>query len=325
MKVVYTLVSSQSDYYLEQFCYSAFSVKRVSPNAEITLVVDEQTNRSFVGVRETEASIADEIISVSYPENMTSKQRSRMLKTTLREIIRGDYLFMDVDTIVLSPVEELLSEVGELDIYGVQDLNAVEFSESPDYDYIINLTKKAFNFPIEKEADYFNSGVLFVKDNQRARIFYRAWNDNYISGCAKGVSFDQPAFAYTNYKMNHIVGKLTSGWNCQICACDLPQFLNAKIIHYFSGNSNLAVSVMNRPAFFETIKNNGTLSEEQKDILVYPVKSFYTTPKLVSNERDIRLQRTLIYRLSRKMQNTFAFAALEAFLQAIRHIKLKKL
>lgn len=83
MKVVYTLVSSQSDYYLEQFCYSAFSVKRVSPNAEITLVVDEQTNRSFVGVRETEASIADEIISVSYPENMTSKQRSRMLKTML--------------------------------------------------------------------------------------------------------------------------------------------------------------------------------------------------------------------------------------------------
>lgn len=325
LKVIYTLVSDQKDCYLEQFYYSAYSVKRVSPNVEIVLVVDDATKRTLVGNRGAEASIADEVISVPYPENMTAKQRSRMLKTTLRECISGDYLSMDADTIAVSPLEDILKEIGEHPIYAVQDLNTKKFSDSPDYEYICTLASKAFSYNICKENLYFNSGVLYVKDNPDAMRFYKLWNKNYITGCANGVSFDQPAFAYTNNELNHMVGELSSGWNCQVCVCDLDQFLNAKIYHYFGGNENLAVSKLNEISYFESIKKTGTLSNEQRILLENPSLLFERTPRLVSNEKDIRFQKSLTYKLCRRAIDTAPFKMTEALLRAVRRIQFKNI
>ena len=53
-----------------------------------------------------------EIIVVNVPDGMNKMHRSRYLKTTLRQHISGDFLFVDADTVITCD----LSEIDEVDM-----------------------------------------------------------------------------------------------------------------------------------------------------------------------------------------------------------------
>lgn len=60
MKFVYVLVSDSSDVYYEQFLVSLISLRHWNPEAKISLVCDDITNESLVGLRARHTELIDE-------------------------------------------------------------------------------------------------------------------------------------------------------------------------------------------------------------------------------------------------------------------------
>ena len=150
-KIVYVLVSSSRDIYLEQAYISMYSVKYYMPDAYIILLVDKQTEETLVDVRKKETKYVDEIISVSIKGNYTPQQRSRILKTSVRKYIVGDFLFLDTDTIVVKPLSEI--DYIEADIAACWDSHTT-FDLNP-YRSICIEHGKILQWPIEKEKNLF--------------------------------------------------------------------------------------------------------------------------------------------------------------------------
>ena len=107
-KILYVLVSSEKDIYLEQAYISMYSAKYYMPDAHITLLTDKATNETFHGIRAKEIEYVDETVVVDLDiTKFNAQQRSRQLKTNARNYVDGDYLYIDVDTIIVKPLYEI--------------------------------------------------------------------------------------------------------------------------------------------------------------------------------------------------------------------------
>ena len=106
-KLVYVLTCAPDKYYIEQALISAFSARYHNPDAHIALIVDRPTNELLVGRRAELLNYLTERIIVDVPEKYNTVQASRWLKTNVRNLIDGDFLFIDCDTIVVSSLEEV--------------------------------------------------------------------------------------------------------------------------------------------------------------------------------------------------------------------------
>lgn len=232
-KIVYVLVSDDKDFYLEQAWVSILSVRHHMKDAHISLLIDTLTADSFIGLRKEKAQVADEVVVVELDRSLPAQKRSRLLKTNVRNHIKGDYLFIDTDTIITQPLSDI--DLIESDIAACWDSHS-SFDENP-YRQMCLEHGKRLGWPIEKENEYFNSGVMYVKDNEHTRAFYKQWHQNYLEGYDKGVSMDQPSLAKTNYEFGHIICDLSCVWNCQF-KHGMRFLKEAKIVHYLTTSRN---------------------------------------------------------------------------------------
>ena len=261
-KFVYALVSSAADYYLEQAYVSMFSLKHHMPDAFIVLVTDETTSSSFEGIRHLELQYADEIITVALDPSYSQRQRSRLIKTSIRKYVAGDYLYIDCDTIISRPFQSIDSI--QFDIAACVDSHCHDFHDNP-YRWFGLADGHALDWPIDEELNYFNSGVLFVKDVPVSHEFYKRWQENLLDGFSRGVLMDQPSFAKTNYQMGHIVHVLDDIWNCEL-KHGVRYLKDAMIVHYLTTNTSSdrgsQVFRLNESDIFDTIKNAGIIPPE---------------------------------------------------------------
>ena len=95
MKYLYVCTSSKKDFFLEQTFVSITTLKINTPNAFVTLLIDKATEKTLDESRENIKKIVDEIIIIDLDESLSAKVRSRLLKTSMRLHIQGDFLFID--------------------------------------------------------------------------------------------------------------------------------------------------------------------------------------------------------------------------------------
>ena len=291
MKYVYTLVSSAADYYLEQAFVSMFSLKHHMPDAYVVLLTDDITQASFTGIRKEELRYADEVISVPLDASYTQRQRSRLLKTSVRQYVEGDYLFIDCDTVICRPFESL--EPLSHDLAACVDTHCPDFHDNP-YRWLCLRHGHLLGWPIDGETQYFNSGILLVKDSPIAHEFYRKWQDNLIESFSKRILMDQPAFAKTNYEMGHIVQVLDDVWNCEL-KHGLRYLKDARIVHYLttntSRNKGAQVFRLNEPDLFDEIKKTAVIPAEVETIADDPFKGIAPLTHIFAG-RDVYLFQT---------------------------------
>ena len=252
-KVAYVLVSSPDDVYLEQAYVSMMSLRHHDPDAHISLVTDKLTADTFIGVRKEMVRFVDELVTVDLPESIPPMKRSRILKTSLRSRISGDYLYIDVDTVIVRSLADI-DDIG-FSVAACEDSH-IPFKDSPYHDGSVRLGK-ILGWPIEEETLYFNGGVHYVKDDDTASEFYSRWNTNYLSGYDLGIKADQPSLALSNYQMGHVIGKLDDVWNCQL-KHGIRYLKDAKVVHYLhtslSGAGKEQLFVMNEPGTYDKLK-----------------------------------------------------------------------
>lgn len=251
-KIVYVLVSSKRDFFWEQCLISIMSVRYHMPNVNTILVCDTETKNSFYdGIRNEITQYFSEIIAIPFKKNVENVKRSRILKVSLRDIIKGDFLYIDCDTLITQP----LYDIDNLycSIAAVLDGHC-SFKNHPMRDFFLSQNKH-LNYALDTVVNYFNGGVMYVKDTEEARLFYKCWRKNYLISCKKGVFLDEPALSMTNVEIKNIIQEIDGIWNCQIRFGALYLASN-KILHFCS-KKNMPVSYLAKKSYLKKIKEHG--------------------------------------------------------------------
>ncbi len=321
MKYVYVLTSTEKDLYYEQCLMSAFSLRYYMPEAEITILTDNKTASTFTGKRSEIQKYVSDIVSVNFPESAGNVERSRILKTTIPEHIKDDFLFIDCDTIIC----ESLSDIEKLNypIAAVLD-GHVPLSEHKHKDYFLKREKKMGYVGTKMQGFHINSGVILFRDSEKSRDFFKKWHELWeYSFKVKHDHHDQGAFNEAFYKCGFGDTKLPGEWNCQISQGGLEFLEHAKIIHYFSseaaGKNYISYYKLADKSIQQRIKEAGSIPEDIQKMILNP-KFQFTKVHLINDKRLTPiLQSPLIFTLAElKLHCPMIFNILERSVGACR-------
>lgn len=289
MKYLYVLVSSEFDFYAEQAFLSVFSLKKYNPNAFVSFLMDTETENYLRSCFENFFHFIDEVKVISL-SNKSNKEKSRILKTTMRNYIDGDFLFIDCDTIVCEDLSSIANS--NCDMACVLDTH-VSVDKHTFRNAIISNYKKC-NFEVAvAENVHFNSGVIWCKDNERTRNFFNDWEKLWKKSSQHGIIIDQPSFNYANVINNKMVNELTGDWNCQLIHGGVKYLSSAKIIHYFSSINNKYGNpfIINNKSIFQEIKNSKLITPHLVDLLNNPRQLIENNSTLLGDD----VPRVLLY------------------------------
>ena len=263
-KIVYVLVSQETDYYYEMFLLSHYSLRLHHPkgDAEVVLVMDTDTHQRLV---DKKASVLDDVtpVVVSIPEEYTIMQRSRYLKTSLRQRIEGDFLYLDTDTLVCKSIEK--ADYIDANIAMVANYHDLKSTDR----FSLDRCKQA-GFQKPETFSYFNSGIIYSKDSELTQSFFSNWHELWKTSVQKEIPFDQPSLWATNQIMNYPILEISGIWNCQLmCPLHKVHAQSALILHYYISSRNQLF----QKYIFEFIKRKGCISKAASQIAHQP----YTT------------------------------------------------
>lgn len=298
-KVVYILVSSDDDLYLEQAFLSVYSLRMYSPDTFVELIIDKETDKSFFKERTSILKYFSNKTVVDVPAEYRGARASRWLKTNLRNIIDGDFLFIDTDTIIVDNLQDVDEVNGH--ICAVLDLHGPHLSKRARKNHQKWSLRDGWTF--SESLPYYNSGVMLVKDNAITRKFYEEWHQRWIYTADNyNFLFDQSTLAATNEAQGMLINEMPGIWNCQLMYYGLPYFANAKIIHHIDLlklQSKCAWKFYNLD-IYRTIKQIHTIPCEIDEMLRNAKSQFDNHSKIIGYE-DIGSLNSFGYRALKKV------------------------
>lgn len=316
-KILYILVSGNNDVFWEQTYISISSIRKVNRQVHISILMDRVTFESLIGIRAKLKDMIDESIVIDLPIEYTNKEKSRILKTNMRNYVKGDFLFIDSDTIILSDISDI--DNINYDIAAVYERN-----RSVSYDYNRASYEEAifrFGCKMSAEDEYFNSGVMYVKDNNKTHQFFSDWHAKWLTGKNMGIYFDQPSLGVVNQAYNNFIKPLDGEWNCQGRYC-LRFMYRAKIFHYLF-DSSFSFPLMSKDAFAD-LKATGNLSEILKNLIDNPF--YYISPNNeILTGNDVKRFHSRMYSFIRLLDNKYPniYNVIELILNSVYSLVLK--
>lgn len=314
-KLVYVLISTDADIYYEQVLLSAWSARSSNPTAHIAVVMDDRTAKRLEDNKAELLQYIDERIVVDFDAKVSGRLRSRELKTSLRNLIEGDFLFIDADTIVCGSLEVV-------DSFTMQ-IGAVLDGHRRYEKYFHHHLTHVSNWLDCKVVDgmpYYNSGVMYVKDTPETHAFYDAWHELYNKMQRDGHFFDQPSL-FQICQSHPIVEEIDGSYNCQLFLGGLPSLGDAKIIHTFNdlglseygnprngqqydANAPKAFYLLASTNFLLKIKQQGGLTNEDKQIALTAKRQFHGEYKLMFGE-DLEYYHSALYHVFCRSRRVF--------------------
>ncbi|MDR2579678.1 MAG: hypothetical protein LBC85_01625 [Fibromonadaceae bacterium] len=275
LKYVYVLVSNEDDIYYENTLVSVTSLRMHIPNAWVALVVDDQTANSLVGKRSQIKNLIDELKIIPLDNTLSGTYRSRELKTSVRNLVDGDFLYIDGDTVITHPLPSL--HTMDCEIGAVLDYH-IQVSEHPRNSSFYR-NAELLKFSPYQNNKYFNGGVLYVKDTSMTRSFFSRWNELWHYCTTKEIFIDQPSLAQVDYEFGYVIQELPGEWNCQAENC-INYLKNAHIMHFFSSNEGLRPHPLMNLDIFHEVKATGIISEKTMNIIKNVQTSFFPHAKI---------------------------------------------
>ena len=202
-------------------------VGRLYPDCESILLTDRETAAHLDSLPFRFAKVRVEPIPARFKGNAV---RSRYLKTRMRQIIGGDFLFLDADALPLRRFDRAFAAAHGAPFAAALDRNR-EWPEptfpewvKPYYDHF------GWRHPLEH---YFNSGVMFMADSPAMRALSERWHQNWLALYEKfGVHQDQPSLNHSLRELKVHQHVLPAAYNAMVDAS--PYFTRgAKIVHFF--------------------------------------------------------------------------------------------
>lgn len=277
--LVYVLTSSEKDIYLEQCLVSLYSLRVHNPDAEVIVLVDDKTKASIVGQRAVIEKFADDVRVVDTPADYSPVERSRFIKTQIRRFVEGDFLFLDCDTIITGPLDDIDKQVGDVAV--VTDFHG-SFRDYPFRDYIIDEMQRIYSLDVSDVSLYFNSGAIYCKDTPLAHKFFEKWHEMWTySDREKGNFKDQPAMMAADKLLGGVITEMDGVWNCQVPS-SIKYLSNAKVLHFFNAryfNYTDYIPFLEK-SFYQKVKDEG-LTDEIKYMILHPLEQFVQYSSLI--------------------------------------------
>ena len=292
-KIAYALVSDRDDVYALQAWVSVVSLRRHNPDAVVVLACDRPTADS---VRTLPlAGLIDETVVIDLPEGMTARERSRRVKTGLRDAIEGDFFYIDVDTIITGPLDSI-DEV-DCELAAVADAHC-SLEDNP-YMEMNRKNAAVLGYGFDGETQFFNGGAVLARDTETAREFYRTWNRFYDEGTRKGIFIDQTSYARANIFLGHPMEELPGVWNCQLRHG--TRFLSdARVVHYLWTAKNARNPfLLGRPEIWDKMRRTMSIPPEVTELFDDPFKGLQDMTYLASKE-ETAFFNTRVYKVSTK-------------------------
>lgn len=267
-KLVYVLTCAPEASYIEQALISIWSAQYHDPDAHIVLLVDDKTNELLVGKRAEVLEYVTEKVVIPFEDaNASMMFRSRWIKTQVRQLVKGDLLFIDCDTIVNKSLEEIDKVEAEAAAVPESNLPIADFHPSL-YESMEENAKK-IGWDMAGEEYYYSSGVIYVKDTPSAHKMFQLWHQYWIGGGQFGINIDQPSLAKANIDCGHLIERIDNKWNCIMFT--YPRHANEANILHFAAYRNMSFLFSKRVLRY--IKDNG-LTEYVKEYITHPTNSY---------------------------------------------------
>ncbi|MCL1932148.1 MAG: hypothetical protein FWF55_10070 [Treponema sp.] len=291
MKYLYVLASDDSDYYLEQTLLSITSLRLYMPDAFVTLLVDDVTEANLTGKRAEILKLITELKSVKIDGRFSKKARSRWLKTSMRQIIEGDFLYIDGDTIIaedLCAINTLNVELGAVPDNHIHLPEYVEYQPARLKQMMKRYKKLGFISCFDLDM-HFNGGIFFCRDCKTAHNFFEEWHRLWLHCFELGNLTDQQSLNQSNFILGDVIKELDGIWNCQLMYDGaLKYFHDAKIIHYFATHVHKKFFLLANREYTERIKETGIVDQETKDMLKNPKSHIASNTRIMLVDKSLR-------------------------------------
>ena len=290
-QIVYVLVANEKNLYLEEMWVSIFSLRRHHPEATVKVLMDVET-KEYLSRFPQLTSMIDETVVVQTPAGYNAKQRSRQIKTTIRNVLKGDYIFIDTDTVICKPLDGIVEDIRELkDFRGIA---AVREGHATMKDTLFPPTgtvKRIFDIDISQSPLMTNSGVMFVADIPFTHEFYKRWNENWKRSCfEKGNSQDQPSLYATDCQYGYVIRELSGIYNAQV-AMSLKYYADAVILHWWHMDfiEDQSYSPYFSLEIYQDLKKEGEITPQIEELIINAKQSFVSPTMPVGKEHILFL------------------------------------
>ena len=234
-KVVYVLTSQGKDFYSAMTRVSVASVRLSNPSVKIALACDSLTESNLFSTEDLLVNEVDEICGFATPEGSPS-YRNRYIKTQLRKLISGPFLFLDSDTLIRRELTEVFGI--NSDIGGCRNHSKVDL-----WDQVMDLdveTLKAMRWEIGKT--YINGGVLFFNDTPKAHDLATLWHKRWLESSNQRQYYrDQPALNTALLESDPSLTVLPDRYNAQF-KVQLTAADDAVLWHYYSSQDDVPIT-----------------------------------------------------------------------------------
>ena len=285
MKFVYVVVGKATNIFVEQAWVSIWSLKHYNPKATICVVTDDET-MVYIDALSEMKKLVDEFYTIHFGQDVLPMIRSRWLKTKMREIVRGDIIYIDSDTIITGDLSGL-SE-GYENIGMVLDMH-VPFSNHPYKKLVSKIYKKVYNTTPSNCDGYYNGGFMCSKDTQLSHVFFEKWHNNWLECRKKGITIDQISLLKTSISMPRAISPLSGIYNCQL-SYSIQYLYEAKIMHYQRMDKRIGseISPFYDNDIYQRVRDDNHINLDVQKI-VLGCKSCISSPSITLTEKEFRL------------------------------------
>ncbi|MCQ2752533.1 MAG: hypothetical protein MJ189_05505 [Coriobacteriales bacterium] len=263
--ICYVVVDNEKLRYYNQLMKSLTSLKMYNPKIKVNVICDKNSYNIFKS-KKCEIFKKAKVKAIDLDESLGQAARSRFLKVNLRKFVKGDYLYMDTDTVVCKKLPDIKSNKSVALSYDfhIQD-------KAQDLPLIAKVVNTC-GIDLSECEHYYNSGVMWVKDDKYARKIYKKWNKWWKISSQSKLAVDQPALNRALFEEKEHVDVLDGTWNVMLSTyiTGINYLADAKIIHYLNDENSpyklahpeYQALDYNDPKIIEILKNPRSQFEE---------------------------------------------------------------
>ena len=204
-------------------CISAATLRRQHPDVDITFLIDGDTAAGLGPRRSTLERFADRILEVADVHG-SARERSRILKTTMRRHVSGRFVFLDLDTLIVRSIDKLFNSSKPFAIALDYETGAVDERDRTVYEGM----DKA-HYPDRA----FNSGVMVIDDTPDVRALFDEWHRRWRISRDLGKLDDQQSLNSTLAATAFPVSVLAPEYNSMILYFP-HRFRTCRIAHFLA-------------------------------------------------------------------------------------------
>lgn len=227
-KVCYVITDHGLGQYARLTFLSASLLRRLYPDMEILLLCDSPT---AVYLQESHRNLLDLVthcvpVETGLPEARSS---SRFIKSAMRQIVSGNFVFIDSDALPIRRFDDICAGNCELAAAPDRDISTWELTPS---EFVVKHMRD-LGYEGAPPGIYYNSGVLFLADTPAMRKFGELWHSGWHKFRAgQGAYMDQPAFNYAIRVSGARLRTLDGSYNAMI-STSVWQGVHARILHFW--------------------------------------------------------------------------------------------